>query len=105
MPIDSVARLEEAARFPHVTVALAELCSATISLDDRRRNETSKGGVNTDVIALSHRFAMLMSEYHQFIQDGIITVNAGKSTVLLRETLTLEEVLIDMKLHLDDEVP
>jgi hypothetical protein len=57
------------------------------------------------VIALSHRFAMLMSEYHQFIQDGIITVNAGKSTVLLRETLTLEEVLIDMKLHLDDEVP
>ena len=76
MPIDTVALLEKTSSFPHVTVALSEFCGATVSLDESRRDKKpSTGGVNADVVALSQRFAMLMSEYHQSIQDGIITVN------------------------------
>lgn len=101
MPVDTVALLEEAASYPHVTSALAELKGITLSHDDRRPNTERSGGVSTDVIALSQRFAMLMAEYHQSIEDGIITVNEAKR--LLRETLLLQQVLIDMKLHLEEE--
>ena len=100
MPIDAVAALEEAASYPHVTSALAELKGITLSHDERPRNESS-GGVNSDVIALSQRFAVLMAEYNQSIQDGIITVNEAKR--LLRETVALQQVLVDMKLHLEEE--
>ena len=34
------------------------------------------------------------------IEDGIITVNEAKR--LLKETLALQQVLIDMKLHLEE---
>ncbi|MEL6531913.1 MAG: hypothetical protein AAFQ06_02625, partial [Pseudomonadota bacterium] len=63
MPVDAVAALESAARFPHVTTALAELNGITLSYDDPQRNtaETVEGGVNADVVALSQRFAMLMA--------------------------------------------
>ena len=102
MPIDTVALLEKTSSFPHVTVALSELCGATVSLDESRRDKkSSTGGVNADVVALSQRFAMLMSEYHQSIQDGIITVNESKR--LLKETVALQQVLIDMKLHLESD--
>ena len=102
MPIDTVALLEKTSSFPHVTVALSELCGATVSLDESRRDKKpSTGGVNADVVALSQRFAMLMSEYHQSIQDGIITVNESKR--LLKETVALQQVLIDMKLHLESD--
>lgn len=101
MPIDAVVALEKAASYPHVTSALAELQGITLSHDDRRPNAERKGGVNSDVIALSQRFAMLMSEYQQSIEDGIITVNEAKR--LLRETTLLQQVLIDMKLHLEEE--
>jgi hypothetical protein len=100
MPIDAVAALEEAARYPHVTSALAELRGITMSYDSEKRNAPS-GGVNADVIALSQRFAMLMAEYQQSIEDGIITINEAKR--LLRETLALQHVLLDMKLHLEEE--
>lgn len=100
MPIDAVAALEEASRYPHVTSALAELRGITMSYDSEKRN-APEGGVNTDVIALSQRFAMLMAEYQQSIEDGIITVNEAKR--LLRETLALQHVLLDMKLHLEEE--
>jgi hypothetical protein len=53
------------------------------------------------VIALSQRFAMLMAEYQQSIEDGRITVNEAKR--LLRETTQLQQVLIEMKLHLEEE--
>ena len=92
--------LEEAARYPHVTSALSELKGITLSYDGDKRN-TPVGGVNTDVIALSQRFAMLMAEYQQSIEDGIITANEAKR--LLRETLAIQHVLLDMKLHLEDE--
>ena len=101
MPIDAVVALEEAASYPHVTSALAELQGITLSHEERRRNTEEKGGVNSDVIALSQRFAVLMAEYSQSIEDGIITVTEAKR--LLRETVALQQVLVDMKLHLEEE--
>ncbi|MBO6605167.1 MULTISPECIES: hypothetical protein [Paracoccaceae] len=101
IPIDAVAALETAARFPHVTTALAELQGITLSYDEPRPNEGREGGVNSDVVALSQRFAMLMAEYHQSIADGVITINEAKR--LLRETLEIQKVLLEMKLHLEDE--
>lgn len=101
MPIDAVAALEEAARFPHVTSALADLKGITLSYDQDRKNSAGGGGVNSDVVALSQRFAMLMAEYNQSIEDGVITVNEAKR--LLRETSALQHVLLEMKLHLEEE--
>ena len=102
MPIDAVAALEEAASYPHVTSALAELRGITLSYEKSSRNDDS-GGVNADVIALSQRFAMLMAEYNQSIEDGVISLNEAKR--LLRETTAVQEVLLSMKLHLEEEVP
>lgn len=101
MPVDAVAALEKAASYPHVTSALAELNGITLSKDERRPNAPRSGGVNADVITLSQRFAMLMAEYQQSIEDGVITVNEAKR--LLKETVALQQVLVDMKLHLEEE--
>ncbi len=100
MPIDAVAALEEAASYPHVTGALADLKGITLSYDGARRNRDG-GGVNSDVVKLSQRFAMLMAEYNQSIEDGVITINEAKR--LLRETLAIQQVLLEMKLHLEQE--
>lgn len=99
MPVDAVAALEAAASYPHVTSALAELKGIALSHDISGRN--AEGGVNSDVIALSQRFAMLMAEYNQSIEDGVISINEAKR--LLRETSALQKVLIEMKLHLENE--
>lgn len=101
MPVDAVARLEEASRYPHITAALAELRGITLTYNENRRNTPGSSGVNSDVVALSQRFAMLMAEYNQSIEDGKITINEAKR--LLRETLELQRVLLDMKLHLEEE--
>lgn len=101
MPIDVVAQLEAAARFPHVTAALADLRGVTLSYDAEKRNAPSKG-VNQDVVALAQRFAMLMSEYNTAIGDGRITANEAKR--MLRETLAIQQVLLEMKLNLEEEV-
>ena len=101
IPVDAVAGLEEAASYPHVTAALAELKGITLNFDESRRNAKSDGGVNSDVIALSQRFAMLMAEYNQSIEDGVISANEAKR--LLKETLEIQRVLINMKMHLEDE--
>ena len=100
MPVDVVAALESAARFPHVTSALADLRGITLSYDTERRNSQS-GGINADVVALSQRFAMLMAEYNQAIGDGRISINEAKR--LLRETLEIQKVLLEMKLNLEEE--
>lgn len=102
MPVDAVAALEEAASYPHVTSALAELKGIGLSLNGSRREDSKRASVNRDVIALSQRFATLMAEYQESIADGRITVNEAKR--LLRETTQLQQVLIEMKLHLEDEV-
>ncbi len=101
MPIDVVAQLEAASAFPHVTAALADLRGITMSYDTARHNSTSTG-VNQDVVALAQRFAQLMGEYNLAIGDGVITVNEAKR--MLRETLALQQVLLAMKLNLEDEV-
>ena len=101
MPIDVVAQLEAASKFPHVTAALADLRGITMSYDGAKHNAASTG-VNQDVVALAQRFAQLMSEYNQAIADGKITNNEAKR--MLRETLALQQVLLDMKLNLEDEV-
>jgi len=101
MPIDAVAALEKSAKYPHVTSALAEINGITLSYDPERRNSEGSKNVNSDVIALSQRFAMLMAEYNQSIEDGIISVNEAKR--LLRETSQLQRVLIEMKMHLEEE--
>lgn len=102
MPIDVVAQLETAARFPHVTAALADLRGVTLSYDTERRNTPATQSVNQDVVALAQRFAMLMGEYNTAIADGKISVNEAKR--MLRETLAIQQVLLDMKLSLEDEV-
>lgn len=96
MPIDVVAALESAARFPHVTAALADLRGITTSYDADRRNATSRG-VNQDVVTLALRFALLMAEYNAGIGDGRISSNEAKR--LLRETLATQQVLLDIKLN------
>ncbi len=101
IPVDAVAKLEAVSSYPHITSALADLKNISLSYDDRQPNDPGKGGVNTDVIALSQRFAMLMAEYQQAMEDGVITINEAKR--LLRETSLLQRVLIDMKLHLEEE--
>jgi len=100
MPIDVVAAIEAGASFPHVTSALADLRGITLSYDKERRNA---GGstVNADVVALAQRFAMLMAEYNTAIADGKISINEAKR--LLRETLAIQQVLLEMKLNLEDE--
>ncbi len=100
MPIDVVAQLEKAARFPHVTAALADLRGITMSYDAEKRNSASTG-VNQDVVVLAQRFAMLMSEYNMAISDGRISINEAKR--LLRETLALQQILLEMKLNLEEE--
>lgn len=100
MPIDVVAQLEAGSRFPHVTAALADLNGITMSYDPEKRNTTSTG-VNQDVVALAQRFAMLMAEYNSAIGDGVISVNEAKR--LLRETLAIQQVLLEMKLNLEEE--
>jgi hypothetical protein len=100
MPIDVVAQLEEAAKFPHVTAALADLRKITMSYDADRKNSPS-GNVNADVVALAQRFGMLMAEYNHAIGDGKISINEAKR--LLRETLEIQKVLLEMKLNLEEE--
>jgi hypothetical protein len=100
MPIDVVAAIEAGASFPFVTSALADLRGITLSYDGERRNAASLG-INADVVALSQRFAQLMAEYNQAIADGKISINEAKR--LLRETLAIQQVLLEMKLNLEDE--
>lgn len=99
MPIDAVVALEAAASYPHVTTALAEVNGNTLSSNgNRQRNSES---VNSDIVALAQRFALLMGEYNLSIEDGVITANEAKR--MLTETLALQKVLVEMKLHLEEE--
>lgn len=100
MPIDVAAELEEVASFPFVTKALAELRKLIIEYD-KSREETRGGALNSDVVLLSQRFATLMAEYNDSMDDGIITLNEAKR--LLLETTEIQQVLLDMKLHLEQE--
>jgi len=99
MPLDVAARLEAEASYPHVTVALADLAGVTLSWNEERRNASS-GSINSDVVALSQRFALLMAEYHVSIADGTISLNEAKR--MLKEAQALQEVLLQGKLKLEE---
>jgi hypothetical protein len=99
MPINAVAALEAESSFPHVSTALAELNGNQLSIGTSNRLNPAK--VNADIVALARRFANLMEEYHISIEDGVITANEAKR--MLSETLELQKVLVEMKLHLEDE--
>jgi hypothetical protein len=57
--------------------------------------------LNSDVIKLSQRFANLMGEYNYSIADGVISLNEARR--LLEETNSLQQALMDMKLHLQSD--
>lgn len=99
MPIDVVAQLEEVASFPFVTKALGDLHGIIFEYDESKKPRA--GELNQDVVLLSRRFATLMAEYNDSIADGVISLNEAKR--LLRETSDIQQVLMDIKLHLEKE--
>jgi len=96
MPVNVLIELELEATVPFVTKALAELQGLKLEYDDGR--DAGPGGLNSDVILLSQRFAILMAEYNHSISDGVISLNETRR--LLEETNALQQVLMEMKLHL-----
>ena len=98
IPVNVLVELESEASIPFVTKALAELLGLKLEVDGDR-NENS-GGLNSDVIRLSQRFATLMAEYNHSIEDGIISLNETRR--LIEETNALQQVLVEMKLHLQE---
>ena len=99
IPVNVLVELERVATIPFVTKALAELQGMKLESDSDRDDST--GGLNSDVIRLSQRFATLMAEYNHSIEDGVISLNETRR--LLEETNALQQVLVDMKLHLQDK--
>ncbi|GIT90767.1 hypothetical protein JANAI62_12220 [Jannaschia pagri] len=102
MPVDAVARLEGAAKYPHVTHALAELAGLTLDAGPGRVTEGGPGAVSHDIALISERFAMLMNAYASAISNNVITPAEARG--LLSETMELQKVLVDMKMHLQIEV-
>ena len=99
IPVSTLVELELEASVPFVTKALAELQQLRLEYDSER--DERPGGLNSDVILLSQRFATLMAEYNHSIADGVISLNETRR--LLDETNALQQVLMDMKLHLQDK--
>lgn len=95
IPVNVLLDLEREATVPFVTKALAELQNLRLDQDEDRDRS---GELNSDVIKLSQRFATLMGEYNHSIADGVISLNEAKR--LLDETNALQQVLMDMKIHL-----
>ena len=98
IPANVLIELEMEASIPFVTKALAELQNLKLEYDSGRDDQS--GGLNSDVIRLSQRFATLMAEYNHSIEDGVISLNEARR--LLDETNALQQVLVDMKLHLQE---
>ena len=99
IPVNVLVELETEASVPFVTKALAELQQLKLEYDTDR--DERRGGLNSDVILLSQRFANLMAEYNHSIADGVISMNETRR--LLDETNSLQHVLMDMKLNLQDQ--
>lgn len=99
IPVNLVIELEETAGVPMVTKAMAELLG--LKVESGKEGNDRPGGLNSDVIALSQRFAVLMAEYNYSIADGVISLNEAKR--LLDETNALQQVLVEMKMHLQDQ--
>tara|TARA_X000000368_G_scaffold408898_1_gene390113 strand:- start:74 stop:553 length:480 start_codon:yes stop_codon:yes gene_type:complete len=105
--VDSVANLESKASFPYITIALAELSGTTLSLNERANHDSKNESLNSKnfslsqyILELSQRFAILIGDYHQSMEDGKISFNEGKR--LHNEAVALQEVLTDIKLQLEN---
>lgn len=97
--VADLVKLESAASFPFVTASLAEVNNFVInSLDHHTQSSDS---VNSDVMRLASRFGSLMSEYYTSIEDGEITRDEAKR--LLKDTLSLQSILVEMKQNLEKE--
>lgn len=99
IPVNLAVELEVKAGTPLVTKAMAELQG--LQIESGEAGDDRPGGLNSDVIALSQRFATLMAEYNYSIADGVISLNEAKR--LLDETNALQQVLVEMKMHLQDK--
>ena len=99
IPVNVAVELESSCGKPLVTKAMAELQGMYLESGDVSGDRP--GGLNSDVIALSQRFAILMAEYNHSIADGVISLNEAKR--LLEETNALQEVLVEMKMHLQNQ--
>lgn len=102
MPVDAVALLEAAAGFPHVTAALAEIAGYDVVRRPQVAAEPrpdARHTLNEDVAALSTRFATLLRTYADAMADD--TVSPAELRRILTETVALQRVLVDMKLHLE----
>lgn len=99
IPVNLAVELEVYAGAPFVTKAMAELQGHNLEFGEAGSDRP--GGLNSDVIALSERFANLMAKYNQSIADGVISLNETKK--LLNETNALQQVLVEMKKHLQDQ--
>jgi hypothetical protein len=99
IPVNVAVELESSCGKPLVTKAMAELQGMHLESGDVSGDRP--GGLNSDVIALSQRFAILMAEYNHSIADGVISLNEAKR--LLEETNALQEVLVEMKMHLQNQ--
>ncbi|AZQ65715.1 hypothetical protein EF888_00355 [Silicimonas algicola] len=97
MPVNVLLELERVASVPYVTKALAELQHIRLEYENPRDDSA---GLTSDVIRLSQRFAILMAEYNNSISDGVISLNETRR--LLDETNALQQVLMEMKLHLQN---
>jgi hypothetical protein len=99
IPVNLAVELEAHAGMPFVTKAMAELQGHHLEIGETGNERP--GGLNSDVIALSERFANLMAQYNYSIADGVISLNETKR--LLDETNALQQVLVEMKMHLQDQ--
>ena len=98
IPVNVLVELELASSLPFVTKAIAELQQLKLEFGDAK--SAASDGLNSDVIRLSQRFATLMAEYNHSMSDGVISMNETRR--LLDETNALQQVLMEMKLHLQD---
>lgn len=97
--VDSVVLLERAASYPHVTSAMAELAGLSTRMGrDHVPAKMEPGHVNTDIAATAQRFAMLVNAYANAVADRGIT--RAEANEMLSETMALQRILVDMKMHL-----
>ncbi|MDA8585351.1 hypothetical protein N9L47_03680 [Rhodobacteraceae bacterium] len=99
IPVNVLVELESEASIPFVTKAVTELLGLRLERDPDR--DDTPGGLNSDVIRLSQRFATLMGEYNHSMEDGVISLNETRR--LIDETNMLQQVLVEMKLHLQED--
>jgi len=101
IPIHLAMALERHASFPYVTKTMADFLGITFS--SRRTGNEKIGHLSKDVITLTKKFADLISEYQQAIEDDVISKAEAKR--LLQEVSFMQKIILDMKVHLQADTP